>query len=113
MGQFVKGEIHRSSLREFGLPARERLQRDLTIATVARLLGFPSAREFAPHLNDYLARGLPAPDPITGRVDPVGFERWRRLRAPHLFPELTPPSAALDPRKVWAERRGAWRDDAA
>lgn len=94
--------------------ARAQLTTDLTLATVARLLGFESAREFLPHLAEYEARGFPKPDPITGRVDPEAFERWRRLRSPHLFPELTAPPSARDPRQVWAERRaGKWRGDAA
>lgn len=94
--------------------ARAQFTPDLTLATVARLLGFESAREFSPRLPEYQARGFPAPDPITGRVDPEAFERWRRLRSPHLFPELTAPPSARDPRQVWAERRaGKWRGDAA
>ncbi|SIQ76228.1 hypothetical protein [Bosea sp. TND4EK4] len=91
----------------------EMLMPDLKLSTVARLLGFASERELAGLLDEYLARGMPAPDPITRRIDPVAFERWRRLRAPHLFPELCETSAALDPRRLWAERRAAWRGDAA
>lgn len=90
--------------------ARLALAPDLTLATVARLLGHESARAFGEHLPAYQARGFPAPDPLTGRIDPEAFERWRRLRASHLFPELTAPVTARDPRQVWAERRaGKWR----
>lgn len=87
---------------------------DLTMATVARLLGYESAREFSEHLTEYERRGFPTPDPMTNRIDPEAFERWRRLRSRHLFPELTAPPSARDPREVWAERRaGKWRGDAA
>jgi len=68
---------------------RRALDPDLTLATVARALGFERAPDFEARLGDYLRRGFPPPDPITGRVDPEAFSRWRRLRTPHLFPELT------------------------
>jgi hypothetical protein len=95
------------------MPRTGTLIPDLKLSTVARLLGFASERELSRRLEEYLARGMPAPDPITRRIDPVAFERWRRLRAPHLFPELIETTAALDPRRLWAERRTAWRGDAA
>lgn len=95
------------------MPRAGTLMPDLKLTTVARLLGYASERDLSRRLDDYLARGMPAPDPLTGRVDPVAFERWRRLRAPHLFPELTETSDALDPRRLWAERRAKWQGDAA
>lgn len=95
------------------MPHATDLQPDLKLTTVARLLGFGSERELSLRLADLLARGMPEPDPITGRIDPVAFERWRRLRTPHLFPELSAPVTALDPRRLWAERRAQWQGDAA
>lgn len=98
---------------EISMPRADALLPDLKLTTVARLLGYASERDLSQRLDDYLARGMPAPDPLTGRIDPIAFERWRRLRAPHLFPELSQASSALDPRRLWAERRAKWRDGAA
>ena len=78
------------------------LEPDLKLTAVARLLGFKSERGPCLRLSEFFARGMPAPDKITGRIDPGAFERWRRLRAPHLFPELSAPVTALDPRPHWA-----------
>lgn len=89
--------------------AAAHLRPDLTFATVARLLGYESARDFEARLTHYLGRGFPPPDPDTKRIDPDAFERWRRLRARHLYPELTAPTTALDAQKLWAERQGKWR----
>lgn len=95
------------------MPRAEALMPDLKLTTVARLLGYASERDLTSRLQDYIERGMPAPDPHTRRVDPVAFERWRRLRAPHLFPELSQASSAMDPRRLWAERRAKWQDGAA
>lgn len=98
---------------EISMPRAETLMPDLKLTTVARLLGHASERDLTQHLKGYVDRGMPAPDPLTGRIDPVAFERWRRLRTPHLFPELSAPVHALDPRRLWAERRAQWQDGAA
>ncbi|CAH1652131.1 conserved hypothetical protein [Hyphomicrobiales bacterium] len=79
---------------------------DLPISAVARALGYDSAEAFRQRLGEYLKRGFPAPDPMTGRFDPQAFERWRRLRTPHLFPELVyPMGGARDAAVLAAERR--------
>lgn len=86
---------------------RASLAPDLTLREIARALGIEESalRDALPEL--VAGRGFPKPDPLTGRVDPVAFERWRRLRNHHLFPELTPASTARDPRAVAAARRTA------
>lgn len=84
---------------------RAHLIADLTPAEVAAALGWESAKAFNEKLGEYLKRGFPPPDPMTGRFDPEAVERWRRARSPHLFPELTKPSAARDPHALAAERR--------
>lgn len=84
---------------------RAHLIADLTSAEVAAALGYESAKAFNEKLGEYLKRGFPAPDPMTGRFDPEAVERWRRSRAPHLFPDLTRAPAARDPHALAAERR--------
>lgn len=89
---------------------------DLTPREAARSLGLESAADLGPALTKYRAAGLavPAPDPVTGRFDPVAWERFRRLRNPALFPELTASPSARDPAAAARERRGrAWAGDAA
>lgn len=77
------------------MPRRPSREPDLTPAQVARALGFADVRDFLERARDYHARGL-RPDPITGRYDPDGFDRWRRLRNADLFPDLTPNREARD-----------------
>jgi hypothetical protein len=84
---------------------RARLIADLTPSEVAAALGYDSARAFSERMGDYLKRGFPAADPMTGRFDPEAVERWRRSRAPHLFPELTSAPAARNAEALAAERR--------
>lgn len=84
---------------------RARLIADLTAAEVAAALGYDSARAFTERMGDYLKRGFPAADPMTGRFDPEAVERWRRLRAPHLFSELTAAPTARNAEALAAERR--------
>lgn len=84
---------------------RARLIADLTAAEVAAALGYDSARAFNERMADYIKRGFPAADPMTGRFDPEAVERWRRSRAPHLFPELTIAPAARNAETLAAERR--------
>lgn len=45
--------------------------------------------EFKRQLPDLLARGFPAPDQTTGNFDLGAIDRWRQLRHPRLYPELT------------------------
>lgn len=85
--------------------ARAHVVDDLPLSTVARALGFDSAEAFRARLPEYLKRGLPAPDPMTNRIDPEAFERWRRLRTPHLFPELTSAPGARNAADLAAERK--------
>lgn len=70
-----------------------RVPADLTQREVARRLGMP-VEEFRKHVPELASRGFPAPDPLTGRYDPEGVERWRRLRNANLFPELTAATVA-------------------
>lgn len=84
---------------------RARLVSDLTPGEVAAALGWESAKAFNDRLADYLKRGFPPPDPMTGRFDPEAVERWRRKRSPHLFPELTAAPAARNAADLAAERR--------
>lgn len=88
--------------------SRRALDIDLTPGEAARTLGLPSASELGPALKAYRAAGIPvpAPDPVTGRFDPVAWERFRRLRNPNLFPELTGATGARDPAAAAQERRG-------
>jgi len=85
--------------------ARAHLISDLTPSQVATALGWESAKAFQEKLGEYLKRGFPAPDPMTGRFDPEAVERWRRARSPHLFPELTAAPTARNAAEVMAERR--------
>ena len=87
--------------------ARIPISRDLTASEVAQALGWPKADDFLRHLESYIARGFPSPDPLTGRFDPAAFERWRRLRNSRLFPELTPTPLARDAASVFAQRMQA------
>lgn len=52
--------------------------------------------EFQDRLPQLLVRGFPPPDPTTGNFDLEAIDRWRRLRHPRLFPELTQPPAVDD-----------------
>lgn len=85
--------------------ARAHLISDLTPGQVATALGWESAKAFQEKLGEYLKRGFPAPDPMTGRFDPEAVERWRRARSPHLFPELTTAPTARNAQALAAERR--------
>jgi hypothetical protein len=85
------------------MPRRPAPLPDLTADQVARALGHPDAAAFLALAGDYERRGLRA-DPITGRYDPEAFERWRRLRSPALFPELTAPPAPRDAGALIAAR---------
>ncbi|MDR3495346.1 MAG: hypothetical protein P4L82_12165 [Ancalomicrobiaceae bacterium] len=76
---------------------------DLTPTQVALVLGYANADAFLERRDDYARAGLKA-DPFTGRYDPEAFERWRRLRSPGLFPELTASNGARDARSVFEQR---------
>lgn len=85
------------------MPRRPSREPDLTAEQVARALGYADTRDFIQRADDYARAGL-RPDPITGRYDPDGFDRWRRLRNPHLFQDLTPIRGARDAASVVNER---------
>jgi DNA-binding transcriptional regulator of glucitol operon len=78
---------------------------DLTPAQIAAALGWDGAKAFQERFGDYLKRGFPAPDPMTGRFDPEAVEKWRRSRSPHLFPELTTAPPARNAEALANERR--------
>lgn len=72
---------------------------DITLAEVARRLGLKT-EDCRGKLPDLYARGFPQPDPVTYRFDPEAVERWRRLRNPGLFPELSRPQLAKDAKSI-------------
>ncbi len=93
------------------MPRRTDIRPDLTPHDAARSLGLATKEELFDALRKYRAAGVttPSPDIITGRFDPVAWERFRRLRNPQFFPELTAAPTARDPHQVVAERRAeAW-----
>ena len=90
---------------------RAALDPDLTPAEAARSRGLAGADALGPALSAYRARGyaVPSADPVTGRFDPVAWERFRRLRNAHLFPELTAAPTARDPALAARDRKvRAW-----
>ena len=78
------------------MPRRAELLTDITVLDAARSLGLATAQELPAALDAYRQAGFdpPAIDPVTGRIDAVAWERFRRLRNPRLFPELTTPAPA-------------------
>ena len=76
---------------------------DVPAPVAARRLGLDAAA-FAGLLPRLVARGFPEADPDTGLYDLEAIDRWRRLRHPRLFPELTAAPAARDAGAVFGER---------
>jgi hypothetical protein len=76
---------------------------DVPAPVAARRLGLDAA-VFAELLPRLVVRGFPEPDPDTGLFDLEAIDRWRRLRHPRLFPELTAAPGARDAGAVHAER---------
>ena len=78
---------------------------DVPVAIVAQRMGFGTdTRAFLLTLERLYARGFPQPDPDTGMFPIEAVDRWRQLRHPHLFPELTIARQAKDARAVMAAR---------
>jgi hypothetical protein len=84
------------------IPARG----DVSSSTIAALLGL-SAAEFAARLPALHARRFPQPDTTTGLYCIEAVERWRLLRHPQLFPELTTAPTAAHAGTVFDERMRA------
>jgi hypothetical protein len=76
---------------------------DVAPSAVADLLGL-SLADFNSREAALRERGFPAPDPTTGLYCIEAVERWRLLRHPQLFPELTPAPTAAHAGAVFAER---------
>src|SRR5262249_45484621 len=49
-------------------------------------------------------RGFPEPDPTTGLYCVEAVDKWRLLRYPHLFPELTAAPGAAHAETVFDDR---------
>lgn len=81
------------------IPARG----DVTASTVAELLGLSRA-DFEAQRPALHNRKFPEPDPTTGLYCIEAVERWRLLRYPQLFPELTAAPAAAHAGAVFDER---------
>lgn len=86
------------------------LPRDLTARQVAQALGMTEAAFRAERAAMERQRGFPRPDPTTGLTCPLALERWRQLRNPHLFPELTGQPAARHAATVDINARLAGRE---
>jgi hypothetical protein len=84
-------------------PARIPERGDVTLGIVAQRLGLPLA-DFHRFRADLERRGIPEPDPTTGRYCIEAVDRWRLRRFPRLFPELTGNPTAVDARIVAEER---------
>jgi hypothetical protein len=84
-------------------PARIPDRGDVTAGAVAQRLGLPLA-DFERYLPDLEHRGFPGPDPTTGRFCIEAVDRWRLLRTPRLFPELTTSQVAVDAGAVFEQR---------
>lgn len=69
--------------------------RDVSPDAAARRLGLTEP-QFRDRLVELLDRGFPAPDETTGMFDLDAIDRWRALRHPRLFPELTTTPRARD-----------------
>jgi len=80
-----------------------RIPGDVPSGVVAQRLGLPLA-DFERYLPDLEHRGFPGPDPTTGRFCIEAVDRWRLLRSPRLFPELTLSPLAVDARTVVDQR---------
>lgn len=84
-------------------PRRIPLRGDVTAASVAELLGL-SLSDFVARQPLLRQRGFPEPDPTTGHYCIEAVDKWRLRRYPHLFPELTAPSAAMHAGAVFNDR---------
>jgi hypothetical protein len=76
---------------------------DVAPSIAARRLGL-SLEEFGRLRLDLEARGFPQADPTTGRYCIEALDRWRKLRTPKLFPELTFAPSAVHADAVFEDR---------
>jgi len=76
---------------------------DVSASVVARLLDL-APPDFDRLLPELQSRGFPEPDQTTGRFCIEAVDRWRRLRHPTLFPELTAAPSAINAEAVFAAR---------
>ena len=76
---------------------------DVAPSAVAELLGL-SLGDFNSSAGALRRRGFPEPDPTTGLYCIEAVERWRLLRHPQLFPELTGSRTAAHADAVFNER---------
>jgi hypothetical protein len=84
-------------------PRRMPLRGDVSATVVAQLLGL-STTEFESALVRLRDRRFPEPDPTTGLFCIEAVERWRLLRHPQLFPELTAAPTAAHAGTIFDER---------
>jgi hypothetical protein len=84
-------------------PRRIPSRGDVTASTVAELLGL-SVANFETFLAALRERKFPDPDPTTGLYCIEAVERWRLMRYPQLFPELTTAPAAAHAEAVFDGR---------
>lgn len=77
---------------------------DVAAEAVARRMGYGSVHEFGAALPALVKRGFPTPDETTGRYCLEAVDRWRLLRHPRLFPELTAAPSAVHAGAVFRER---------
>jgi hypothetical protein len=76
---------------------------DVVPSAVAELLGL-SLADFNSRAAALRERGFPEPDPTTGLYCIEAVERWRLLRHPQLFPELTTAPGAAHAGAVFDQR---------
>jgi hypothetical protein len=84
-------------------PRRIPYRGDVAAAVVAELLGL-SLADFEARRPVLHERKFPRPDPTTGLYCIEAVERWRLLRHPQLFPELTAAPNAAHAGAVFDER---------
>jgi hypothetical protein len=84
-------------------PRRIPLRGDVTSSAIAELLGL-SVADFDARRPALHKRNFPEPDPTTGLYCIEAVERWRLLRYPRLFPELSASPTATHAGAVFDER---------
>ena len=84
-------------------PRRIPIRGDVTSSAVAELLGL-SVADFEARRQALHKRKFPEPDPTTGLYCIEAVERWRLLRYPGLFPELSASPTAAHAGAVFDER---------
>jgi hypothetical protein len=88
---------------ERGRRARIPERGDVHASTIARLLDLTLA-DFEHLLPQLRSRGFPQADPTTGRYCIEAVDRWRKLRYPAQFPELTAAPTAINAAAVFQTR---------